>query len=140
MRNGIAVVSLTCFGLSFWLGTLSAYASDDLILPPDLRGSTPAASSTYPSSPKLAPKHAKAPLPKTSPKREAPVTAAQSEPAAPSPKVQKQNSGDDPLSFGMKWNADQTASGPGSLSDELNKNINGATIGTGAEVGVKYKF
>jgi len=139
MRISVAFVGLTCLVLSFGLSNTHARASDDdLILPPDLRESPVSASAAPASSP--AAKHSKVPLSKANPKMKAPAIAEKSEPAATSPKVQKQNSGDDPLSFGMKWNADQTTSGPGSLSDELNKNINGATVGTGAEVGVKYKF
>jgi len=139
MRIGIALVGLTCLGLSVGLGSQRARASDDLILPPELRASAAPSPSANPA-PLPAPEHTKPKLSKTSPKKKAPAVADRSEPAAASPKVQKQSSGDDPLSFGMKWNADQTTTGPESLSDELNKNINGATVGTGAEVGVKYKF
>jgi hypothetical protein len=71
-----------------------------------------------------------------------PASPEKADAHATPPKAEKQNgkSQEDPVSFGMKWNADQSTGGPGSLSQELNKNLNGATVGTGAEVGFKYKF
>ncbi len=149
MRSKMVLASVTFVGLSFGLGILQVKAGDDLVLPPELR-------ETSQSNPALSPppKPQKVPPSKTNAKTDGktnakpdttgkePASAEKSEPGAAAAKVEKpkKTNDEDPLSFGMKWNADPTNGGPGSLSEELNKNINGATVGTGAEVGFKYKF
>ncbi len=133
----MALAAAICVGLSF-----QAKAGDDLILPPDLRSVPPASPDPAPApkpQKKVPPSKVNA---KTDATRKPLAGTEKAETRTTDPKVEKpaRKSQDDPVSFGMKWNADQTTGGPGSLSQELNKNVNGATVGTGAEVGFKYKF
>jgi len=54
--------------------------------------------------------------------------------------------GDDPVSFGMKWNGTNESYGAATSLREINQTINSSTgfnaqpVGAGAAVGVKYKF
>lgn len=151
MRSNTKRISLLLAGISLWLTLTQAKAGDDLVLPPDFR--VPAAVSG--PAPALKPKASKAQSAKAAPVKASPTKTAikkkpPAQPETPEPaataasKTEKPVANkidDDPVSFGMQWSAsDHTNGGPGSLSDELNKNVNGAAVGTGAEVGFKYKF
>jgi hypothetical protein len=144
MRSKMAGTSLLLAGVVIWLNAGPAQAEDDLILPPDLR----APGHDLDPSPASKQKSVKAPASKNannsksaSKKKPAPSDVAEPAAAASKTAMPAAKPDEDPLSFGMQWNAtDHTNGGPGSLSEELNKNINGAAVGTGAEVGVKYKF
>jgi hypothetical protein len=54
--------------------------------------------------------------------------------------------GDDPVSFGMKWNGTNESYGAATSLREINQTINRSTgvnaqpVGAGAAVGVRYKF
>jgi hypothetical protein len=74
----------------------------------------------------------------TKPQPQAAFPAAPAEQKAPKP------SDENPLSFGMKWNANNdpnygsaTTSG---LINETNKNLNSQPVGSGGQVGMQYKF
>jgi|GEM_PF-3099029 len=150
MRSKMILALGICAGIGLCSGSPPAHAEDDLILPPDLRAS--ARSSDSASAPQPKPHNASASktgaktnaktAAKSNTKPKAPVAdkPATSQPAAQVEKPKAASKNDTSLSLDMKWNADQAVSGPGSLSEVLNKNINGASVGTGAEVGVKYKF
>jgi hypothetical protein len=120
---------------SFCLQSVCAFADDDLILPPSLRASPPVADKL-----EMAPKRAKQKRQKTSA-----ATAPQASlPAVPAEQKAPKHESENPLSFGMKWNANNdpnygsaTTSG---LINETNKNLNSQPVGSGGQVGMQYKF
>ncbi len=76
-------------------------------------------------------------------------TNSEPEPAASAqPAIHRKDAvaGEDPVSFGMKWNGTNESFGAATSLREINQTINGAAgvsaqpVGAGAEVGVKYKF
>jgi hypothetical protein len=125
--------------------------SEDLTLPPEFRSVTPTletrATETQPAQKmnasqakkdkQVKKKNTKEETSETSkPVNGAPIASGQ-QVVAPSLKSQ-----DDPVSFGMKWNADTLPSGasPSDLFTDYNRNVQGQTTGTGGQVGMKYKF
>lgn len=150
MRFETAFLCAIFVGSGLGLGAVPARAGDDLILPPDMRASPPLADPQPQTVPPLKSeqKHQKANAPKSDGKPKIPALAEKSDPAQShtqhDAKVEKPSAktkADDPVGLDMKWNAaNNPNAGPGGLFDEVNKNINGGTAGTGAEVGFKYKF
>jgi hypothetical protein len=149
MRFETAFLCAMVVGSGLGFGAAPARAVDDLILPPEMRASPPPADrQPQTAPPKSEQKPRKANAPRSEGKPKIPAMAEQSDPAQ-SPtqhdaKVEKPGTkakADDPVGLDMKWNAaNNPNAGPGGLFDEVNKNVNGGTVGTGAEVGFKYKF
>jgi hypothetical protein len=135
MRSHIAFTGAIVAGLSLGLGPLSARAGDDLALPPDLRAEKPPTNPKA-SKPSLAKKEAHPKAPLALEKSAAPVTKLEK----PVPASKDDNA----LSVGMQWNASNApnygSTSTSGLVGEVNKNLNGAPVGSGAEVGFKYKF
>jgi hypothetical protein len=145
-------------GLGLWIQAPAARAGVDLTLPPEFRSSAPTAApepeAQKPPASKRDAKAEKMPKskseatsqktspPKSDAKLKVPVAAGLSEPEAKVEKPPKKAKDGDPVSLDMKWNAANNPNGGpgGSLFDDVNKNVNGATVGSGAEVGFKYKF
>ncbi|WP_020176345.1 hypothetical protein [Methyloferula stellata] len=150
MRFETAFLCALFVGSGLGLGAAPARAGDDLILPPDMRASPPLANPSPQAAPPPKPesKRQKANAPKSDGKSKIPAAAETSDSAQPQTqhetkvgKPSAKTKADDPVSLDMKWNAaNNPNAGPGGLFDEVNKNVNGGTVGTGAEVGFKYKF
>jgi hypothetical protein len=147
MRSNSPLIYAMFVGLSAALVAVPVSAGEDLILPPDLR----APASSIDTQPEKTPpskrdaKTEKKPPQQSDAKRKVPASSEQSEPASDAkiekPVSKSKQKDEDALSVGMKWNAaNDPNAGPGSLFDEVHKNVNGATTGSGAEVGFKYKF
>ncbi len=121
---------------------VAARADEALTLPPELRaGATaPAAPKAPLSKPKKAARSQQAAAPATPTATSATTPVAV--PAVADPLRSKPQ--DDPLSFGMKWNADNQpnhgAATTDGLIDGYNKTLNNQPVGSGGEVGFKYKF
>ncbi len=156
MRSTTYLTTSIVVGLGLWLQALAARAGDDLILPPEFRSpatapepeAQKAPSSKHDAKSEKTPKSKneaksqKTPPPKSDAKLKVPAAAELSEPEAKVEKPPKKAKDEDPVSVDMKWNAANNPNGGpgGSLFDDVNKNVNGATVGSGAEVGFKYKF
>jgi hypothetical protein len=148
MRFETAFLCAIFVGTGLGLGAEPARAGDDLILPPEMRAYPPPADPQPQPLPKSEQKRQKANAPKSAGKPKLPATAGKSDPAQPQSqsdaKVERPSAkakADEPIGLDMKWNAaNNPNAGPGGLFDEVNKNVNGGTAGTGAEVGFKYKF
>jgi len=116
--------------------------AEDLTLPPDIRHPQQTESATQPAQPASSksskPKSAKA-------KAQKPTETAAKQPAQ-TPAVAKSSAVPDENRFGldMKWNADNSPAtgGPNTsgLFTDYNRNVNGETVGSGAAVGMHYKF
>jgi len=146
MRFGLARAASSCF-IAVLAFAAPASAGDDLTLPPDLRSSAappPAAPAPVPPpkqrKPQSAKQHAERPKPSSVAAPTAPVPPAASTTEAVRP---KSKTADDPLSFGMKWNATNDPNfGPStsSLLNEYNHDLNNQPTGAGGQIGLKYKF
>jgi hypothetical protein len=143
------------FSLAAVLGASPQFAlSDDLTVPPEFRrAASPSLDTPAPSTPavKTPPSKMQKQAKKPGSQKhtaETPNSAAADakSPGFPPPPTNASTKphNNEPLSFGLKWNADNQTptSGPSTsgLINDYNKNINGQPVGTGAEVGVKYKF
>jgi hypothetical protein len=157
MRFTTRFAGAMTIGLGLWLQTLAAKAGDDLTLPPEFRSPAPVAASEpelqKAPAPKRDTKLQKTPSsksetksqktrPKSDAKLNVPASAGLSEPDAKVEKPSRKSQDEAPVSLDMKWNAANNPNGGpgGSLFDDVSRNVNGATVGTGAEVGFKYKF
>jgi len=147
MRFGLARAASSCF-IAVLAFAAPASAGDDLTLPPDLRSSAappPAAPAPVPPpkqrKPQSAKQHAERPKPSS--------VAAPTAPVPPPPTSTtevvrpKSKTAEDPLSFGMKWNATNDPNfGPStsSLLNEYHHDLTGQPTGAGGQIGLKYKF
>ena len=133
MMRTLAIVGCLMLGVA-----ASAHAQDaDLTLPPDLRGDTAASASVARA---VRPAKAKKATARTGTRAE-PKTA--SPVAADGASVTAPKAADAPVSFGMKWNANNTpesATRATSGLSEINKNHDGEAAGVGAKLGLGYKF
>ncbi len=130
----------------------SARADDALVLPPELRpGASAPSLPAVPAAKRAAKPSAKSKASaKGSSAGVAPPAAAsggvQSSALAAPPSVAapRQKAEDEPLSFGLKWNADNQpnrgAATTDGLIEDYNKNLNNQSVGSGGAVGFKYKF
>jgi hypothetical protein len=123
-----------------------ASAGDDLALPPDLRNSAApppaapphAAPSPKQTKPQSAKQHAERPKPSSVAAPVPPPPTSTTEVVRP-----KSKTAEDPLSFGMKWNATNDPNfGPStsSLLNEYHHDLTGQPTGAGGQIGLKYKF
>ena len=138
----MAVTVRVALALGALLGTavVPVCGQENLVVPPDFRAAAaPPIARPVPTRRKgQSAKRKHAPALKT--KAASKGVGHSAEPAATRPRTLP----DDALSLGMKWNASNAPNnGADSLTGlvgQYNKNLNGQDVGSGAQVGLKYKF
>jgi len=139
-----------CLAAAIFAGLLvgSAFARDLTEPPPDLAVAAPDPRPEAPAKTSQPIVKNKKKAKSAAQKPSSPIGSEPQSSASEQPAFHKKDagSGDDPVSFGMKWNGTNESYGAATSLREINQKINSSTgvnaqpVGAGAEIGVKYKF
>ena len=139
-----------CLAAAIFAGSLagSAFARDLTAPPPDLAVAAPDPRPEVPAKTSQPIVKNKKKAKSAAQNASSPICSGQQSSAPEQPAFHKKDArgGDDPVSFGMKWNGTNESYGAATSLREINQTINSTTgvnaqpVGAGAEIGVKYKF